>query len=99
MNDTIREYCSSAGDEANDVFERICAKKERIGIDLKVQLIQELIKARKEKGLTQKELGKLCGLPLSSIARLENGIYSPSLETISKVLRALEKRVYIGKLA
>ena len=49
MNDAIREYCSSAGDEANDVFERICAKKERIGIDLEVQLIQELIKTRKEK--------------------------------------------------
>ena len=59
MNDTIREYCSSAGDEANDVFERICAKKERIGIDLEVQFMQELIKARKEKGLTQNFLSPL----------------------------------------
>ena len=99
MNDAIREYCSSIRDDANDVFERIYAKKERIGIDLEVQFVQELIKTRKEKGLTQEELGKLCGLPQSSIARLENGTYSPSLETISKVLRALEKRLYIGELA
>ena len=72
---------------------------ERTESDLEIQFMQELAKTEKEKGLTQKELGKLCGLPLSSIARLENGTYSPSLETISKVLRALEKRVYIGELA
>ena len=99
MNDEIRKYGSSVGDDANEVFDRIFTKEERAEIDLEVQFMQELSKARKEKGLTQKELGKLCGLPQSSIARLENGTCSPSLETISKVLRALEKRVYIGELA
>lgn len=37
-------------------------------------------------------------LPQSSIVRLENGTYSPSLGTISKVLTAIVKRIYIGDL-
>ena len=73
MNDAIRKYGSSIGDDINDVFDRIFTKEEKAEIDLEVQLMEEVIKARKEKGLTQKELGKLCGLPQSSIARLENG--------------------------
>lgn len=99
MNEAIRKYGSSVGDDANEVFARIFTEEERAEIDLEVQFMQELIKARKEKGLTQKELGKLCGLPQSSIARIERGTYSPSLETISKVLAALGKRLYIGDLA
>ena len=37
-------------------------------------------------------------LPQSSIVRLENGTHSPSLGTISKVLTAIVKRIYIGDL-
>ena len=63
MNDEIRKYGSSVGDDINEVFDRIFTKEEKTEIDIEVQLMEELIKARKEKGLTQKELGKLCGLP------------------------------------
>ena len=59
------------------------------------KFLQEL---RKEKGLTQKDLGKLCGLPQSSIARIENGTYSPSISTVTKVLSALGKRLYVGNM-
>lgn len=98
MNDAIRKYGSSIGDDINDVFDRIFTKEEKAEIDLEVQLMEEVIKARKEKGLTQKELGKLCGLPQSSIARLENGTFSPSISTVTRVLSALGKRLYVGNL-
>ena len=51
-----------------------------------------------KKGLTQKDLGKLCGLTQSSIARLENGTLSPSISTVTRVLSTLGKRLYVGNL-
>ena len=60
--------------------------------------MRELTAARKEKKLTQKELGKLCGLPQSAIARIEKGENSPSITTVTKVLTALGKRLYIGDM-
>ena len=98
MNDEIREYGSSVGDDINEVFDRFFTKEEKTEIDVEVLLMEEMIKARKEKGLTQKELGKLCGLPQSSIARLENGTFSPSINTVTKVLSVLGKRLYIGDM-
>ena len=98
MNEEIRKYGSSVGDDINDVFDKIYTKEEKAEIDLEVQLMEEVIKARKEKGLTQKELGKLCGLPQSSIARLENGTFSPSISTVTRVLSVLGKRLYVGNM-
>jgi transcriptional regulator with XRE-family HTH domain len=48
-----------------------------------------LRRIRKSKGLTQKELAKLCGLAPSSIAQIEtsrNGCRRPTLEAISRHL-------------
>ena len=77
----------------------ILTKEEREEVALEAQLMAELTKARKEKHLTQKELGELCGLPQSAIARMEKGENSPSISTVTKVLTVLGKRLYIGDLA
>ena len=41
--------------------------------DLRVAIIGELIKARREKGLTQKELENITGIKQPVIARIEKG--------------------------
>lgn len=46
-------------------------------------------KIRKEKKLTQKELGKLCGMGEAQIGAYENGYRSPKMETLKKVANAL----------
>ena len=66
--------------------------------DLRVALIGELIKARQEKGLTQRELGELCGVKQPIIARMEKGSTMPNLSTVLKVLAPLGKTLYIGEL-
>lgn len=99
MNDEIRKYGSSVGDDANEFINSILTKEEREEVALEAQLMAELTKARKEKHLTQKELGELCGLPQSAIARMEKGENSPSISTVTKVLTVLGKRLYIGDLA
>lgn len=99
MNDEIRKYGSSVGDDANEFINSILTKEEREEVAFEAQLMAELTKARKEKHLTQKELGELCGLPQSAIARMEKGENSPSISTVTKVLTVLGKRLYIGDLA
>ena len=44
---------------------------------------------RIKKGLTQKELGNLCGMADSAIRRYENGKANPKMETLQKIATAL----------
>lgn len=45
---------------------------------------------RKEKGLTQKQLGERCGIADSNIRKYESGTQNPKLETLQKISNALE---------
>ena len=82
----------------NDVRKEIFTPEEIAESDLRVALIGELTKARKEKGISQRELGELSGVKQPVIARMENGSTSPNLSTILKVLAPLGKTLYIGDL-
>ena len=48
---------------------------------------------REEKGLTQSQLGDLCGMADSAIRRYENGRANPKIETLQKIADALEINV------
>ena len=56
-------------------------------------IISSLIKARKEKGLSQKKLAELTNLKQPAIARIESGAHSPQLNTLIKLADALEFRI------
>ncbi|MBU1142726.1 MAG: helix-turn-helix transcriptional regulator [Firmicutes bacterium] len=56
-------------------------------------IISSLIKSRKEKGLSQKNLAKLTNLKQPAIARIESGAHSPQLNTLIKIADALELRI------
>lgn len=66
--------------------------------DLRMAIIGELINARKEKGISQRELGEMSGVKQPVIARMENGSATPNLNTILKVLAPLGKTLYVGDL-
>lgn len=53
------------------------------------EVISQIIKARKEQGLTQEELAEKTGIQRSNLSRLEGGNYNPSLELLSRVARGL----------
>jgi len=59
------------------------------------KIIEEIIEARKEKNLTQKELAELVGTRQSNISRLESGNYNPSLEFLQKIASAMGKRLEV----
>ncbi len=55
-------------------------------------LIQELIDARKQQHLTQKELAMRNGITQADISRIEKGLRNPSLSTVKKWLKGLESK-------
>lgn len=65
---------------------------------LRVSLIGELIKARQEKGISQKKLEELSGVKQPIIARMERGQTSPQLDTLLKILAPLGKTLAIVPL-
>ena len=63
--------------------------------DLRVSLMSESIKARLEKGITQKELEHQSGASQPAIARMEPGKTSPQIDTILKILAPLGKTMKV----
>ena len=66
--------------------------------NLRVALIGELIKARNERGVTQKQLEERSGVSQPVIARLERGATSPKISTVLKLLAPLGKKLAIVPL-
>jgi len=89
---------SSVGSSWQEVRREIFTKEEIAESDLRVALIGEIVKARKEMGISQRKLGELSGVKQPIIARMENGTATPNLNTVLKVLAPLGKTLYIGDL-
>lgn len=89
---------SAIGQNALEFIDLLLTPEEILESDLRVALIGELIKARQEKGLSQKKLEELSGVKQPVIARMEKGQTSPQLDTILKVLAPLGKTLAIVPL-
>lgn len=83
------------GSSWDEVRAELFTPEEIAASDLRVALIGELIKARREKGISQKKLEELSGVKQPIIARMEKGITSPQLDTVMKVLAPLGKTLAI----
>lgn len=89
---------SAIGRSWDEVEKELFTPEEIAESDLRVALIGELIKARQEKGISQKKLEELSGVKQPIIARMERGITSPQLDTILKVLVPLGKTLAVVPL-
>ena len=68
--------------------------REKYEFDLKVEILGEMIKStRKERQLTQEQLGELIGVQKSQISKLERNTKNVTIETILKVFRALKTNI------
>ena len=80
---------AAVGDDALAFMDSLLTPDEIAESDLRVQLIGEIIKARNEKGYSQKKLEELSGVKQPIIARMERGTTSPQISTILKILAPL----------
>jgi DNA-binding XRE family transcriptional regulator len=80
LDDMLDKHVGKIGTPERDAFE----------YELSIDLIGEAIKrARKERNLTQEELGKLVGVQKAQISKIENSIKNARLDTIIKIFKAL----------
>ena len=86
---------SAFGGTWDELERELFTPEEIAASDLRVALIGELIKARQEKGISQKKLEELSGVKQPVIARMEKGSTSPQLETVLKVLAPLGKTLAV----
>jgi transcriptional regulator with XRE-family HTH domain len=56
-------------------------------------IIKAMIKARKNSGLTQKQLAARAGIAQGDISRIENGNGNPSLKTLKRLASAMDMKV------
>lgn len=78
-----------------DVRAELFTAEEIRESDLRVAIIGELIKARNENNISQRELEQLSGVKQPIISRLEAGTTSPQLDTILRLLAPLGKTLAV----
>ncbi|NQY09549.1 MAG: helix-turn-helix transcriptional regulator [Flavobacteriales bacterium] len=87
---------STSLDQLKDKHIGISGSEARINyeLELSVDIMRKLIKQiRKEKGITQEELGKIVGVQKAQISKLESNVQNVTLATILKVFKALQSRI------
>lgn len=78
------KYIGKTGTKERDAYE----------YELRMDVLGRMIKSvRKERKLTQEELGKLVGVQKSQISKLESSANSATIETIIKVFTALKAEI------
>ena len=58
-------------------------------------IIQAIIDARKDSGLTQKQLSDITGITQGDISKLENGNANPSLKTLQRLATGMGMKVKV----
>ena len=66
-------------------------------IEEQAKIISAVIEQRNALGLSQRDLAEICGIPQSSVARIESFQTTPNLATLLKILRALGLKLAIVK--
>lgn len=84
LNEVQDTLIGKVGTPERDMFE----------YELQMHQIGEAIKqTRKERNLTQEQLGKLIGVQKAQISRLENNAGNVTMDTLLKVFTALKAKV------
>jgi len=84
LDEITDEFIGKPGTPKRDAFE----------YELRLDVIGEAIKqARKERHLTQEELGRLVGVKKAQISKIENSLTDARFETIIKVFKALNAKI------
>jgi len=83
-------------DEVQDKLIGIIGTPERdlFEYELQMDLIGKAIRqTRKERNLTQEELGKLIGVQKAQISRIENNTNNVTMDTLLRVFTALKAKI------
>ena len=88
MKDDFQKYLDQQLEDAE-------FRQEWEALEPEYAIIQAIIDARKETGMTQQELSARTGIAQSDISKLENGNANPSLRTLKRLAAAMGKTLRI----
>ena len=85
-------------ENATEMFERLRAEdpelqREYDRLGPRFAMIDAIVKARKRRKMSQRELAERLGVTKTVVSRLESGQHSPRLETVYDLARALGCRL------
>lgn len=84
LDELTNKHIGKKGTPERDAFES----------ELRIDLLGEAIKkARKERNLTQEQLGNLVGVQKAQISKIEHSLSDARLTTILKVFKALNAKI------
>lgn len=71
-------------------------KKDIEEMEELADIISAVIAQRNALGMSQRELANLCGIPQSSVARMESHKTTPNLDTLLKIMRPLGLKLTVS---
>lgn len=78
--DEYKDYVKATDPITNEVLEEA---------ETEAKIVSAIIHQRNELGLSQRDLAAICGIPQSSVARIESLKTMPRLDTLLKILSKL----------
>lgn len=72
------------------------SRQEMEEIEIIAGIIGAMIDKRNELGYSQRDLAELCGMPQSSIARIESMKTTPNLDTLLKLMKPLGLKLTVS---
>ena len=72
-------------------------KKDMEEVEALAAIIGALIEQRNHLGITQRDLAALCGIPQSSVARIESFKTTPNLDTLIKIMLSLGLKLTVAQ--
>lgn len=86
---------SPKGSSWDELEKQLFTPQEISESKVRVAIINEMINAREENGITQKQLEAMSGIKQPVISRMEKGTTDPQLSTVLKILNSLGKTLQI----
>lgn len=84
----------------NEMFDNLRTKSEEYKIsidaaDKTVEIINKIVKAREQMGMSQRELAQKCGIQQPALARIETFKVIPKINTLIKIANAVNVSIDI----
>lgn len=78
-----------------DLDTRVVKEENVYNYDIYKKISTDVIKARKESGLTQSQLAEKSGLTQANISNIEKGSIHPTIDSLQKIAAAVNKKLII----
>ncbi len=82
-----KNYAKSVDEQAKNDIEQM----EELA-----SIVGAIIEKRNELGLSQRQLAEICGIPQSSVARIETLKNTPNLDTLLKIMQHLGLKLTVS---